>query len=117
QLRSVTFWNLGSLAQATWPKVMAVAPAALLGIVVATTQAARLDLLALGDRSARHIGVDVERLRMLMLTVVACLTAAAVAVSGIILFVGLVVPHLVRMASGPGHRLLLPASALGGAVL
>jgi iron complex transport system permease protein len=117
QLRSVTFWNLGSLAQATWPKVMAVAPAALLGIVVATTQAARLDLLALGDRSARHIGVDVERLRMLMLTVVAVLTAAAVAVSGIILFVGLVVPHLVRMASGPGHRLLLPASALGGAVL
>jgi iron complex transport system permease protein len=117
QLRTVTFWNLGSLAQATWPKVLAVTPAALVGIVAATTQAHRLDLLALGDRSARHIGVDVERLRILMLTVVAVLTAAAVAVSGIILFVGLVVPHLVRMVAGPGHRLLLPASALGGAVL
>jgi iron complex transport system permease protein len=117
QLRSVTFWNLGSLAQATWPKVLAVTPAAVLGIAVASTQAHRLDLLALGDRAARHVGVDVERLRIVMLTTVAVLTAAAVAVSGIILFVGLVVPHLVRMVAGPGHRLLLPASALGGALL
>lgn len=117
ELRSITFWTLGSVAQATWPKVAAVAPIALVGLVVALTQSRRLDLLALGEQPARHLGVDVERLRLLMLVVVALLTAAAVSVSGIILFVGLVVPHLMRMAMGPGHRALLPASALAGALV
>lgn len=114
ELRSITFWTLGSVAQATWPKVLAVAPVALVGIVLASSASHRLDLLALGEQPARHLGVDVERLRMLMLVVVALLTASAVAVSGVILFVGLVIPHLVRMVAGPGHRLLLPASALAG---
>ncbi|HEX5096114.1 MAG TPA: iron ABC transporter permease [Acidimicrobiia bacterium] len=117
ELRSITFWSLGSVAQATWPKVAVVAPVAVAGIVLATRRARSLDLLALGDRAAVHVGVDVDRLRLAMLTIVAVLTASAVAVSGIILFVGLVVPHLVRMVAGPGHRLLLPASALGGAAL
>lgn len=117
QLRSITFWSLGSLASATWPKVGVVAPLALAGLACAMVQARRLDLLALGERSARGLGVDVERLRIITLAVVALLTAASVAVSGVILFVGLVVPHLVRMAAGPGHRLLLPASALGGAAV
>jgi iron complex transport system permease protein len=117
ELRAITFWNLGSVATATWPKVAAVAPLALAGVALTTVHARKLDLLALGDRPARHLGIDVERLRMGLLTVVAVLTAAAVAVSGIILFVGLVVPHLVRMVAGPGHRLLLPASALGGGTL
>ncbi|GMU78457.1 MAG: ABC transporter permease [Acidimicrobiia bacterium] len=116
ELRSITFWTLGSVAQATWPKVLVVLPIAIAGVVVASTQARRLDLLALGERSARHLGVDVERLRVLMLFVIALLTAAAVAVSGIILFVGLVMPHIVRMIAGPGHRVLLPASALAGAL-
>lgn len=117
ELRSITFWNLGSLSAATWPKVAAVAPLAAVGLVCAMAMARRLDLLALGERPARHLGVDVERLRLAMLVVVAVLTAASVAVSGIILFIGLVVPHIVRMVAGPGHRLLIPASALGGAVL
>lgn len=117
ELRSITFWTLGSVAQATWPKVAAVAPIAAVGLVVALTQSRRLDLLALGEQPARHLGVDVERLRLVMLIVVALLTAAAVSVSGIILFVGLVVPHLMRMAMGPGHRSLLPASALAGALV
>ncbi len=117
ELRSVTFWQLGSVAQATWPKVLAVAPVALVGGALAVRMAPRLDLLALGERSARHLGVDVERLRVRMLVIVAMLTAAAVAVSGIILFVGLVVPHLVRMVIGPAHRMLVVASALGGALL
>ncbi|HEY6533126.1 MAG TPA: iron ABC transporter permease [Acidimicrobiales bacterium] len=117
ELRSITFWQLGSVAQATWPKVAAVAPVALLGAVAAFVMAPKLDLLALGERSARHVGVDVERLRIKMLVVVGLLTAAAVAVSGIILFVGLVVPHLVRMVVGPAHRVLIVASALGGATL
>jgi len=116
ELRSITFWTLGSVAQATWPKVLVVLPIALVGVVVACTQARKLDLLSLGERSARHLGVDVERLRVLMLVVIALLTAAAVAVSGIILFVGLVMPHVVRMIAGPAHRVLLPASALAGAL-
>lgn len=117
ELRSITFWNLGSLSAATWPKVAAVAPLAVIGLVSSLAMARRLDLLALGERPARHLGVDVERLRLTMLVVVAVLTAASVAVSGIILFIGLVVPHIVRMVAGPGHRLLIPASSLGGAIL
>ncbi|MET0627390.1 MAG: iron ABC transporter permease [Acidimicrobiia bacterium] len=116
QLRSITFWTLGSVAQATWSKVLVVAPIAIVGILIACTQTRKLDLLSLGERSARHLGVDVERFRVLMLVVIALLTASAVAVSGIILFVGLVVPHVVRMIVGPGHRTLLPASALAGAL-
>jgi iron complex transport system permease protein len=117
ELRSITFWTLGSMAQATWPKVAVVAPIALLGIMLANFYARQLDLLSLGERPARHLGVDVERLRITMLAIVAIMTAAAVAVSGIILFVGLVIPHAVRMMSGPRHQLLLPASALAGATI
>jgi len=117
QLRSITFWSLGSMAQATWPKVVVVAPLAIVGVLVAPAFARRLDLLALGDRSARHLGVDVEGTRRIVLLLVAVLTASAVAVSGQVLFVGLVIPHLVRMVAGPGHRLLVPASTLGGATI
>ncbi|MGY1439384.1 FecCD family ABC transporter permease [Streptomyces reniochalinae] len=117
QISQITFWQLGSLAQATWPKVAAVLPCALAGLLVAPVYAPRLDLLALGERPARHLGVDVERLRLVLILLVALLTAAAVAVAGIITFVGLVVPHLLRMAAGPGHRFLVPGSALGGAVV
>lgn len=113
----ITFWQLGSLAQATWPKVLAVLPCAAVGLALAPLYARRLDLLALGERPARHLGVDVERLRIVLVLVIALLTAAAVSVSGIIAFVGLVVPHLLRMVAGPGHRHLIPGSALGGAVV
>lgn len=115
ELRSITFWTLGSLAQATWPKVGVILPIALLGLLLAIMHARQLDLLSLGEKSARHLGIDVERLRIVMLVAVAVLTAASVAVSGVILFVGLVVPHLVRMVAGPGHRVLIPASVLAGA--
>nr|WP_231134167.1 iron ABC transporter permease [Motilibacter deserti] len=117
ELRSITFWNLGSIGSATWPAVWAVAPVAALGLLAAPRFARRLDLLALGDHPARHLGVDVERLRLVLIVVVALLTSAAVAVAGIISFVGLVVPHAVRMVAGPGHRLLVPASALAGAAV
>ncbi|WRZ93253.1 iron chelate uptake ABC transporter family permease subunit [Streptomyces sp. NBC_01007] len=113
----IAFWQLGSLAQATWPKVLAVLPCAAIGLSLAPRYARRLDLLALGERPARHLGVDVERLRLVLVLVIALLTAAAVSVSGIIGFIGLVVPHLLRMAAGPGHRFLIPGSALGGAAV
>ncbi|MFD5508570.1 FecCD family ABC transporter permease [Streptomyces sp. NPDC059761] len=117
QVNQITFWQLGSLAQATWPKVLAVLPCALAGLLIAPFHSRKLDLLSLGERPARHLGVDVERLRLALILVVALLTAAAVAVAGIITFVGLLVPHLLRMANGPGHRFLVPGSALAGAVV
>lgn len=113
----IVFWQLGSLNGTRWPYVAVVVLPVLIGISLACLMARQLDLLSLGERSARHLGVDVERLRILAIGVVALLTAAAVAFAGIIAFVGLVVPHLIRMALGPGHRFLIPSSALGGGVL
>lgn len=113
----IVFWQLGSLNGTRWQYVAVVAPLVVVGTVGVLLLARRLDLLSLGERSARHLGVDVERLRIVSVVLVALLTAAAVAFCGIIAFVGLVVPHLIRMVVGPGHRVLLPASALGGAVL
>lgn len=116
-LRAITTWNLGSLAGAHWGAVATVAPMTAAGVAVAVGCARRLDLLSLGERTARHLGVDVERLRFTAIVVIALLTSSAVAFAGVISFVGLVVPHLIRMAAGPGHRTLIPASALGGAVV
>ncbi len=113
----IIFWTLGSLNGSRWAYVAVSAPLAAVALVAALLMSRQLDLLSLGDRAARHVGVDVERLRIRVIVVVALLTAAAVAFSGIIAFVGLVVPHLIRLIAGPGHRLLVPASALGGAVL
>lgn len=113
----IVFWQLGSLNGSRTEQVMVTAVIAAIGLVGALVMARTLDLLALGDRGARHVGVDVERVRLVSIVVVAVLTAAAVAFAGIIAFVGLIVPHLMRMVVGPGHRLLIPACALGGAVL
>jgi iron complex transport system permease protein len=113
----IVFWQLGSLNGTRWEYVAVVAPFVAVGLLVAVLVARRLDLLSLGERAARHVGVDVERLRIICIVAVALLTGAAVAFCGIVSFVGLVVPHLVRMAVGPGHRALVPLSALGGGVL
>lgn len=113
----IVFWQLGSLNGSRWQYVAVVAPLAGLGVVAALAAARNLDLLALGERPARHLGVNVERFRVLLIVVVALLTAAAVSFCGIVAFVGLVVPHLIRMVTGPGHRVLLPASMLAGALV
>lgn len=113
----IVFWQLGSLNGTRWQDLAIVAPIAVVGITLCLFFAESLDLLALGERQAEHLGVRVERLRVFAIVVIALLTCAAVAFVGIIGFVGLVIPHLMRMILGPGHRLLLPASALGGAVL
>ena len=83
----------------------------------AASSSRRLDLLALGERNARQLGVNVERLRIVAIVLVALLTGAAVAFTGIIAFVGLVVPHIIRMIIGPAHRSLILASAVGGGAL
>ncbi|MCP2317888.1 iron complex transport system permease protein [Nocardia amikacinitolerans] len=113
----IVFWQLGSLNGANWDSVAVVAPLAALGVFAAIVVAPRLDLLALGESAARHLGVDVERLRRNVIVIVAVLATAGVAFTGIILFVGLIVPHLVRMIVGPGHRVLIPLSAIVGAVV
>ncbi|SIS15178.1 FecCD family ABC transporter permease [Williamsia sterculiae] len=113
----IVFWQLGSLNRASWDQVYLVVGFVVIGAVASLVIARQMDLLALGEYSARHLGVDVERLRRIAVVVVAVLTAAAVAFCGIILFVGLVIPHLMRMVVGPTHRVLIPASLLAGAVL
>ncbi|GAB5519312.1 MAG: iron ABC transporter permease [Rhodothermales bacterium] len=117
QLRDITFWTLGSLGGATWSTLGAVAPFLLLGIVGAPLLARALNAMLLGEAEARHLGIHVEHLKRGVVLITALTVGAAVAVSGIIGFVGLVVPHLLRLTLGPDHRGLLPGSALLGAIL
>jgi len=117
QLRSIVFWSLGSAGGATWRTVLAVLPFISAGLVLLPRWGWALNLLVLGEREARHLGVETERTRFLLIGLSALMTGAAVSVAGIVGFVGLVVPHIVRMLAGPDPRTLLPASALGGAVL
>ena len=102
-VRSITFWSSGSLALSTWSGVVAVAPFVVVGVVLAGTVASSLDVMSLGDRAAMATGVNVARVRYLSLTAVVLLVAAGVAVVGVIAFVGLLVPHAVRMMAGPRH--------------
>ncbi|MET0725950.1 MAG: putative F420-0 ABC transporter permease subunit [Leifsonia sp.] len=114
--REILNWLLGSLAGAGWPAV-AIAGGALLVIgLPLLTSASTLDAFAFGDTSAASLGVDVERTRWLLLGGTALLTGALVSVSGAIGFIGLVLPHAVRLLTGPGHRALLPLSALAGGI-
>ncbi|ETX15930.1 heme ABC transporter permease [Roseivivax halodurans JCM 10272] len=117
QLRDLTFWNLGSLAGASWIKLAACAPAILLSIGAACTLGPALNALALGEATAAHVGYEVERVKTVAVLSVALGTGSAVAVAGGIGFVGIVVPHLLRLATGPDHRALLVNSALCGAAL
>jgi len=117
QLRDLTFWGLGSLAGANWPKLATAGPVMLAALAAAPLLARGLNALALGEAAAGHVGIRVQRVKNRAILVVAAGTGAAVAVSGGIGFVGIVVPHLLRLASGPDHRWLLVNSALLGAVM
>ena len=117
QLRDLTFWGMGSLAGASWTKLLATAPLMALALLAAPSLARGLNALALGEAAAAHLGLPVERLKRHAILTVACAVGAAVAVSGAIGFVGLVVPHLLRLATGPDHRGLLVNAALLGATL
>jgi iron complex transport system permease protein len=111
-------WLLGTLAWADGARVGLAGGAAVLLLAFAWTRARELDALAMGEESARHVGVDVARAVPLLAGVACLLTAATVATAGLVSFVGLVVPHLARRLVGPGHRLLLPtAAALGAGLL
>ena len=117
QLRDLTFWGMGSLAGATWSKVVAALPIIGLALLASPMLAQGLNALALGEAAAGHVGIPVQRVKNTAILAVAGATGAAVAISGGIGFIGIVVPHLLRLASGPDHHRLLPNAALLGAVL
>jgi iron complex transport system permease protein len=117
EMRALSMWMLGSLAQTEWQLLLPAAGLASLAALLVVRTHRSLDLLALGEASARHLGVDTDALRLQLGLLTAVAVGASVSLSGIIGFVGLVVPHMLRMAIGPSHRALLPLSALGGAVL
>ena len=113
--QDIIFWSMGGLDARTWTHVWLCAPFVLIGLVAALMQSRDLDLLLQGEETAAALGVDVERSKRMLTLTAAILTGAAVAVAGLIGFVGLVVPHGVRLVVGPSNRILLPASALAGA--
>ncbi|HSC59321.1 MAG TPA: iron ABC transporter permease [Gemmatimonadales bacterium] len=118
QLRDAFLWLLGGLGRASWRAVAVFAGYCAVPLLVLGWSARDLDLLSLGEEAAGHLGSDVERVKRRVVAATALLTAAAVAVSGMIGFVGLVVPHIVRLGRGPLHRGLLPAAfLLGGTML
>lgn len=114
ELRSAMLWLLGGFGMASWPALTLFAAYAIAPLLILFASARGLDLLTLGEENAQHLGADVEQLKRRVYLSVAALTGAAVAVSGIIGFVGLVVPHVVRRWGGPLHRQLLPAVFMTG---
>lgn len=117
QLRTLTFWLMGSLGSATWTQVFTALPLILLPVLILPWFAPALNAVLLGEAEAGHLGFNLERIKQVLIILVALIVGTAVALTGVIGFVGLVVPHLLRLAFGPDHRLLLPASALLGASL
>jgi len=118
QLRDLTFWGMGSVAGASWAKFMASAPIILLTLIAAPFLARALNALALGEAAASHLGIDVQKMKRIAILTVAGSVGASVAVTGGIGFIGIVVPHLLRLVQGPDHRgLLVNAALLGGIIL
>jgi ABC-type Fe3+-siderophore transport system permease subunit len=115
EVRSIYFWLLGGLGARGWQSVFAAAPSVALGAFVAMASTGDLNLTVLGEERAAQLGLEVERFKRVMLATGSLLTAAAVSVSGLIGFVGLMTPHILRLVVGSDHRKLIPASMLGGA--
>lgn len=116
RLRGYTFWLLGDLSQATYDGFYMTLAAATVGTVVLSTQARALNLMMIGERDAFDFGVEVGRVRITIFTVASVLVGTAVAASGSVGYVGLIVPHLVRLAVGSDNRLVVPMSAISGAI-
>ena len=115
QTREIAFWSLGALSGASWSKLVVAGPIMALVLIAAPFFGRGLNAIVLGEAEAFHLGIDVQLLKRLAVFLVAAATGTAVAVSGVIGFVGIVVPHLVRLLVGADHRVVLPASALFGA--
>jgi len=116
QARGIMFWLLGNLSGVRWPSVGLAVPVALFGLVVCLWHRRTLDAFTFGADSAASLGIAVRRSQLLLISCAALVTAVMVSIVGAIGFVGLVIPHALRLLLSPGHSRLLPASALGGAL-
>ncbi|MBD2846790.1 iron ABC transporter permease [Paenibacillus sp. IB182496] len=115
-VNEILFWLMGSLSKRNWGHVSMLVPFVAIGLPVLLYYARALNLFVIGERPAAHLGVRVERTKLIVLLASTLLTAAAVSVSGVIGFVGLVVPHVIRLMVGPDYRLIVPLSAIGGGI-
>ena len=115
RVQGALLWMVGGLSARSWPQVYALFPYTVLGLALAFCGAKALNILSLGDETARGLGLPVEKVRFLMTAVAALLAAGAVSIAGLIGFVGLVVPHIVRLLIGSDYKYLIPGSALLGA--
>ncbi len=116
-LHGIVFWILGSLQVTGWNHFFIVAPLTLVGSIVIFVYSRDLNILALGEDQAQNLGVDIGKLKKIMLICASLITAAAVSISGIIGFVGLIIPHITRILVGPDHRVLIPSASLLGAIV
>jgi len=117
QLRDFTFWSLGSLSSASWESVRVAALFIILPILIYPFHARALNVFLLGEAEARHLGVDTDKTKLMIVVLNAAMVGATVSLCGIITFIGLVVPHLTRLCIGPDHRFLIPGSAFMGGIL
>lgn len=116
KVASVYGFLWGQVMSVDWAQILIIAPVVLVGLIIACLYATRLNAFSLGEEGAAYVGVDIEKDKMIILALGALLTACAVSIAGLIGFVGLVIPHIIRLTFGPDNRLLIPASALAGAV-
>lgn len=116
ELTAIVFWLIGGFSNVLWFDIFSVAPFILIGIILSYFYARDLNLLAIGEENAKHLGVNVEKVKKVLLILASLVTAAAVSLSGLVGFVGLMVPHITRLVIGPDHRILLPASTIVGAI-
>lgn len=116
-LRQISIWQMGNLSTANWTRVSIVAVVAVVVLILFPRESKSLNALLLGESEARHLGIDVQRVKKKLILLTTLGIGTAVAVAGMIGFVGLIVPHIVRLLIGPDHRWLLPVSALAGGIL
>ncbi|MBP3965164.1 FecCD family ABC transporter permease [Paenibacillus lignilyticus] len=115
-INEALFWLMGSLSARSWEHVQLIVPFLIVGLPVMIRYGQHLNLFVLGERHAAHLGINVERTKLIVLIVSTLLTAVAVSIAGVVGFVGLVVPHLLRLLVGPDYRFIIPLSAVGGAI-
>lgn len=116
QVEQIVFWTMGSIASANWKQVLSLLPFIILGCILMIIYARDLNIMLTGDETASSLGVDVDKVKKILLVISSIIVAACVSVSGIIGFVGLIIPHMLRLLVGPDHRTLLPFSTIGGAI-
>ena len=116
ELHSIVFWLVGGFSNVLWRDIWAILPFILIGIIASYFYARDLNLLAMGEETAHHLGVNVEKSKQILLVLASLTTAAAVSICGLVGFVGLMIPHLTRLIIGPDHRILLPTSTVIGAI-